>query len=94
MLLPWSLCWWLLFLLGLLPSSSSSSRIVVQDIIYKEKHSQGEHQTHCFQQVLSTASPTSLGVILLQLPLHFLADYAQMSQAQSGLTCGAAATLS
>lgn len=53
MLLPWS--WWrLLLLLGLLPLGGCS-RIVVQDIIYKEKHSQGEQQTPRLQQVLPTA---------------------------------------
>lgn len=53
MLLPWS-WWWLLLLLGLLPLGGCS-RIVVQDIIYKEKHSQGEQQTPRLQQVLPTA---------------------------------------
>lgn len=53
MLLPWS--WWrLLLLLGLLPLGGCS-RIVVQDIIYKEKHSQGERQTQRLQQVPPTA---------------------------------------
>lgn len=77
MLLPWS--WWrLLLLLGLLPLGGCS-RIVVQDIIYKEKHSQGEQQTQHLQQVPPTAPLHLYGCDPVAAAAELLSGLGQMS---------------
>ncbi|XP_075904777.1 prolactin receptor [Nelusetta ayraudi] len=77
MLLPWS--WWrLLLLLGLLPLGGCS-RIVVQDIIYKEKHSQEEVAVTTRPHIYYCRSPDMNVFTCWWHPLDNLTDGEQVS---------------